>query len=146
MTLALAETEFWPSSPAVMLSPKERNEVVASLGGVRIVTTKEHMAGRCRASVTVHVTVFGPTAKADPDGGVQAVMFGACPCATVGAAKVTTVAPPSGDCAVCAAGHVMTGGSVGTGVGVVGPPQAARTIAFTTRPAGASANRLTNSH
>jgi hypothetical protein len=100
----------------------------------------------------VHVTVVCPTENADPAGGVQLVVIGGCPFTTVGAVKVTVVAPPSSDCAVCATGHVIFGRSAaggtecGTWVGVAGPAHAARTIAFTARPAEKTQNLRTNPH
>jgi hypothetical protein len=128
----LEAVEFWPSSPAVMLSPKARNDVVVSRGGSRTVTENEQDAVRCDASVTVQVTVFCPIAKGDPGGGVQAVVTGSLPLLTIGSANVTAAGPPSIDCAVCAAGQMMVGGSgvggtgTGTGVGAAAPPQAVK--------------------
>ena len=117
MTLALAAVEFCPSSPAVMLSPNARNEVVDSFGGMSTVTRNEHESVRCSASVAAQVTVFWPTENVDPAAGVQIVVTGAWPLSTIGALKVTGVNPPSSDCAVCDAGHAILGGSA-TGAGV----------------------------
>jgi hypothetical protein len=141
-------TEFWPSSPAVMLSPNDMNDVVDSLGGVSTVIMKEQLSVRWSASVTVHVTVFCPMLNAVPVAGVQVVATGASPLTTAGALNVTNVGPPSMDCAVWEAGHVifggsgMTGAGLGTVVGVVGPPHAAGIIA----PASARARKSRHLH
>jgi hypothetical protein len=77
-------TEFWPSSPAVMLSPNDMNEVVDSFGGLRTVTTNEQLSVRCSASVAEHVSVFCPMLNAVPVAGVQVVVTGASPFNTPG--------------------------------------------------------------
>jgi hypothetical protein len=80
------------------------------------------------------VTVFCPIVNDEPAAGVQVVVTGDFPSATVGQ-KATVTALPSTDCALCEAGQVIFGGSgVGatggaTGVGVVEPAQAACVIA-----------------
>ena|SRR5258708_9668378 len=131
-----------------MLSPNARNEVVDNLDGLETVTVNEQLSVRCKASVAAQVTVFCPMVNGDPAAGVQVVLTGACPLATIGALKVTGNAPPSTDCAVCAAGQMIFGGSgvtgtgVGTCVGVVVPPHAAGTIA----PAIAKARRSPRLH
>jgi hypothetical protein len=131
--------EFWPSSPAVMLSPKARNDVVVSLGGSSTVTTNEQVATRCKASVAVHVTVFCPIANGEPVAGVQVVLTGSLPLATAGSVNVIGAGAPSTDCAVCAPGQVMDGASgvggtgVGTEVGAVAPPHAAKIIVLAAR-------------
>ncbi len=88
-------TEFWPSSPAVMLSPNDMNEVVDSFGGLRTVTTNEQLSVRWSASVAEHVTVFCPMLNAVPVAGVQVVVTGVSPFNTPGGLKVTSVGPPS---------------------------------------------------
>ena len=94
----------------------------------------------------------GPTANGEPGDGVQVVLTGACPFDTIGALKVTGVAPPSTDCAVCAAGQLIFGGSgvigtgVGTWVGVVVPPHATETIAPATARTRRSPHLHTKTH
>ncbi len=79
MIVRLDATEFCPSSPAVMLSPNARNDVVDSFGGLVTVTRNEQLSVRCRASVAAQVTVFCPIVNGDPATGVQVVLTGACP-------------------------------------------------------------------
>jgi hypothetical protein len=135
MIVRLDATEFWPSSPAVMLSPNARNDVVDNFAGLVTVTVNVQLSLRCKASVAAQVTVFCPIVNVDPAAGVHVVLTGAWPFATIGALNDTGVAPPSTDCAVRDAGQVILGGSgengtgVGTWVGVVVPPHAAGTIA-----------------
>jgi hypothetical protein len=118
------------------------------LDGLVTVTVNEQLSVRCKASVAAQVTVFCPIEKGVPAAGVQVALIGAWPLATTGALKVTGNAPPSTDCAVCAAGQMIFGGSgvigtgVGTCVGVVVPPHAAGTIA----PAIARARRSPHLH
>jgi hypothetical protein len=118
-----------------MLSPNDMNDVVDSFGGPSTVTRNEQLSVRWSASVTAHVTVFCPMLNAVPVAGVHVVVTGTSPFTTPGGVKVTSVGPPSMDCAVCEAGHVILGGSgvtgtgLGTVVGVVGPPHAAGIIA-----------------
>jgi hypothetical protein len=77
MMLRSDATEFWPSSPAVMLSPKDMNDVVDSFGGARTVTRNAHVSVRFNASVTSHVTVFCPMENDVPAAGVHVVVTGA---------------------------------------------------------------------
>jgi hypothetical protein len=152
MIVRLEATEFCPSSPAVMLSPNARNDVVDNLDGLVTVTVNAQLSVRCRASVAAQVTVFCPIENGDPATGVQVVLTGACPFDTIGALKVTGVAPPSTDCAVCAAGQLIFGGSgvigtgVGTWVGVVVPPHAVETIAPATARTRRSPHLHTKTH
>jgi hypothetical protein len=131
-----------------MLSPKDMNDVVDSLGGLRTVTANEQLSVRWSASLATQVTVFWPMLNDVPVAGVQVVVTGACPFTTPGALNVTNVGPPSMDCAVWEAGHVILGGSgvtgtgLGTVVGVVGPPHPAGIIA----PDSARARRSRHLH
>jgi hypothetical protein len=85
--------------------------------------------------VVVQVTVLWPIENSDPAAGVQVVVTGVLPFATLGALNATVAPLPSTDCTVCAPGQVIFGGSgvggtgVGTGVGVAGPAQPASIIA-----------------
>jgi hypothetical protein len=85
MSVRLDVTEFCPSSPAVILSPNARNDVVDNLDGLVTVTVNEQLSVRCNASVAAQVTVFCPIENGDPGTGVQVVLTGACPFDTIGA-------------------------------------------------------------
>src|SRR3954447_2615640 len=98
-----------------MLSPKARNDVVASRGGVSTVTMNEQLSRRCSASGAVQVTVAWPIVNGDPPAGEQLVVTGSGRLRTDGAVNGTGVAAPSSDWAVCAAGQVILGGSAVTG-------------------------------
>ena len=96
----------------------------------------EQLSRRCSASVAVQVTVACPIVNGDPAAGEQLVVTGDWPLRTDGAVNGTGVAAPSSDCAVCAAGQVILGGSavtgtgIGTCVGVDGLAHAATIIAL----------------
>jgi hypothetical protein len=85
MIVRLGATEFWPSSPDVMLSPNATNDVVDNLDGLVTVTVNEQLSVRCKASVAAQVTVFWPIEKGVPAAGVQVALTGAWPLATIGA-------------------------------------------------------------
>jgi hypothetical protein len=78
-------TAFCPSSPHVMLSPKASKRVRLIFGGCATVTVNVHESVRCSESVAVQVTVVEPIANTEPLGGVQLVVTGGLPSATVAA-------------------------------------------------------------
>jgi hypothetical protein len=101
-----------------MLSPKATYLVALILGGTVTVTVNVQVSVRCRASVAVHETVVGPTGKVEPLSGVQAVVTGVAPAATVGVPKTIEIGVASGDNTENGAGQVSFGGSgIGGGGG-----------------------------
>jgi hypothetical protein len=79
------ESEFAPSSPQVMLSPKATNLDTLSFAGTVTVTVNVQTSARALESVTVHVTLVDPGGNVDPVGGMHVgPTSGGSPPATVG--------------------------------------------------------------
>ena len=90
-----------------MLSPKAMNLVALSVPTRVTVTFKLQEAVCCLASRAVHTTLFEPTGKFDPLGGVQLTVSGAEPPVAVGLPKSTATGLPLSDSTLFAAGQLI---------------------------------------
>ena len=79
-----------------MLSPNATYRVALIFGGTFTVIANVHASVRCRLSVAVQLTVFGPVGNVDPLAGVQAVVTGGALLTTVGVPYTTEIGMPSG--------------------------------------------------
>ncbi len=84
--------------------------MAASVAGRTTLAVNAQDELRCWASRAVHVTLFVPRGRLVPLVGVQAVVTGASPPATVGGGKLTGTAPPLGEMVVWFGGQEMVGG------------------------------------
>lgn len=129
-----------------MLSPNARKLVFVSLGSGGVTSTGNEQDPACPFdAVAVHCTVVDPTAKLDPDAGVQLTLTGATPPVGVGTVNVTGTAAPLGDGVATGPGHVTEGadglvGRVGD-VGLDDPPHAPVTSAASSSVPGTSRRR-----
>jgi hypothetical protein len=108
-------------SPAVRLSPKDRNFVRASRGEVCAVTITLKPQSRVvrTLSVAVHCTGVVPRGNGEPDTRSHVTCTGGTPPVVVGVGKVTDTAAPVNETVLMSAGQVIVSAAAGIDVVVV---------------------------